>query len=51
VISVIERPEVVEAARCYFTCINQVMGDDAIGVIESQLEESVAFFSGSHGRD
>jgi hypothetical protein len=41
----IGRPEEVEAAPYYFTYINQVMGDDAVGVIESQLEESMALFS------
>jgi len=46
VISMIGRPETVEAAPYYFTYINQVMGDNALGIIESQLEESVAFFSG-----
>ncbi len=45
-ISMIGRPEEVEAAPYYFTYINQVMGDDALGIIESQLEESAAFFSG-----
>ena len=45
-ISMIGRPEEVEAAPYYFTYINQVMGDDAVGTIESQLEESVAFFLG-----
>jgi hypothetical protein len=42
----IGRPQEVEAAPYYFTYINQVMGDDVVGIIESQLEESLAFFSG-----
>jgi hypothetical protein len=42
----IGRPEEVEAAPYYFTYINQVMGDEVVGIIESQLEESAAFFSG-----
>jgi DinB family protein len=40
------RPQPPEAAPYYFTYINQVIGDDVVGTIESQLEESVAFFSG-----
>jgi len=42
----IGRPQEVEAAPYYFTYINQVTGDDVVGIIESQLEESLAFFSG-----
>jgi hypothetical protein len=42
----IGRPQEAEAAPYYFTYINQVIGDDAVGALESQLEESVAFFSG-----
>ena len=34
-----------EAAPYYFTYINQVYGDDGMRVMESQLEESPAFFS------
>src|SRR5205807_5893946 len=44
VISMIGRPREAEAAPYYFTYINQVTGDDAVGIIESQLEESLAFF-------
>jgi hypothetical protein len=40
------RPQNTEAAPYYFTYINQVAGDDAASIIESQLEESLAFFSG-----
>src|SRR6266536_4747954 len=39
------RPQETEAAPYYFTYINQVTGDDAAGIIESQLEESLAFFA------
>ena len=42
----IGRPQNAEAAPYYFTYINQVAGDDAVGALESQLEESLAFFSG-----
>lgn len=45
-ISMTGRPQENEAAPYYFTYINQVTGDDASGVIESQLEESLRFFSG-----
>jgi hypothetical protein len=41
----IGRPQSDEAAPYYFTYINKVTGDDAASVIESQLEESLAFFS------
>jgi hypothetical protein len=40
------RPQNDETAAYYFTYINQVEGDDAVGVIESQLESSLALFSG-----
>lgn len=40
------RPETNEAAPYYFTYINQVGGDNAASAIESQLVESVTFFSG-----
>jgi uncharacterized damage-inducible protein DinB len=40
------RPQEAEAAPYYFTYINQAKGDDALGIIESQLEKSMAFFSG-----
>ena len=42
----IGRPRDTEAASYYFTYINQVAGDDVIGVIAGQLDESMAFFSG-----
>ena len=42
----IGRPQDAEAAPYYFTYINQVTGDDVVQTIESQLEESRAFFSG-----
>lgn len=42
----IGRPQEIEAAPYYFTYINQVPGNDAPAVIKSQLEESLAFFSG-----
>jgi hypothetical protein len=41
----IGRPQDTEAAPYYFTYINQVTGDDAAGTIETQLEESLAFFA------
>ncbi len=41
----IGRPQSDEAAPYYFTYINKVTGDDAAGVIENQLEESLAFFA------
>ena len=37
------RPDSTEAASYYFTYINQVSGDDALRVIEQQLETVVAF--------
>jgi hypothetical protein len=40
----IGRPDTTEAAPYYFTYIDQVTGDDAPAVIESQLEESLAVF-------
>ena len=42
----IGRPQETEAAPYYFTYINQVTGEDALGTIEQQLEESAAFFGG-----
>lgn len=39
------RPQQTEAAPYYFTYINQTSGDDPLGLIESQLEDSLAFFS------
>ena len=40
------RPEPAEAAPYYFTYIAKVEGDDAVAAIESQLDPSLAFFSG-----
>jgi len=45
-ISMMGRPQEGEAAPYYFTYINRVTSDDVSHVIESQLEESVALFSG-----
>jgi len=42
----IGRPQEGDAAPYYFPYINQVAGDDALAVIESQLEESLALFAG-----
>jgi uncharacterized damage-inducible protein DinB len=42
----IGRPYSSEAAPYYFTYIDQVAGDDAVSIVQSQLEESSAFFSG-----
>lgn len=42
----IGRPETTEAAPYYFTYINQVTGDDPLATLESQLPESLVFFSG-----
>src|SRR5216110_327109 len=39
------RPNSSEAAPYYFTYINQIIGDDPLGTIEHQLEESEALFS------
>ncbi len=39
------RPEKDEAAPYYFTYIDQVEGDDPLGTLERQLEESDAFLS------
>jgi len=41
----IGHPQSDEAAPYYFTYINKVSGDDAASVIESQLEELLAFFA------
>src|ERR1043166_545579 len=41
----IGRPEIKEAAPYYFTYINLVAGDDALGVNEKQLDESLALFA------
>src|SRR5438270_3068839 len=40
----IGRPESAEAAPYYFTYIDQVTGDNVLGTIESQLQESLAMF-------
>ena len=42
----IGRPQEIEAAPYYFNYINRVSGEDACAIIESQLEEALAFFSG-----
>jgi hypothetical protein len=41
----IGRPQEGEAVPYYFTYINLVTGDDPLGAIESQLEQSLVFFS------
>jgi hypothetical protein len=41
----IGRPQPAEAAPYYFAYINQVTGDNPVTAIESQLEESPAFFA------
>ena len=41
----IGRPQSHEAAVYYFTYINRIAGDDAVGTIEKQLEDSSALFS------
>lgn len=43
--AIARRPQENEAAPCYFTYINQVEGEDALGVIESQLGEVSALCS------
>jgi hypothetical protein len=40
------RPQSDEAAPYYFTYINQVVGDDVVSVLESQLEPALVFFRG-----
>ncbi len=42
----IERPTEADAASFYFTYINQVPGNDPVGMLESQLEEAMALCSG-----
>ena len=42
----IGRPQNDEAAPYYFTYINQVSGDDPLPLIERQLDETVALYSG-----
>lgn len=39
-------PEPHEAAPYYFRYINQVQGDDIVGVLQAQLDETLALFSG-----
>ena len=41
----IGRPSTAEAAPYYFTYINQVTGENPLATIESQLDESLIFFS------
>jgi len=41
----IGRPQEAEAAPYYFTYIDRVAGEDALAVIESQLDESLALFA------
>jgi uncharacterized damage-inducible protein DinB len=41
----IGRPQDGEAAPYYLTYINQIAGDDAVAVMEGQLDEFLAFFS------
>ncbi|MGB6484014.1 MAG: DinB family protein [Candidatus Acidiferrales bacterium] len=41
----IGRPQSVEAAPYYFTYINQVETEDVLGALESQVDESLAFFA------
>ncbi len=40
------RPAANETAPYYFTYINRVEGDDVVGALESQLDETVEFLSG-----
>jgi hypothetical protein len=40
------RPQAAEAAPYYFTYIDQAPGDDAVKVIEGQLDKALEFFSG-----
>ena len=42
----IGRPQETEAAPYYFTYINQVKGEDPVAAMESQLDDSLRFFSG-----
>jgi len=39
------RPSSAEAAPYYFTYINQVVGDDPLGTLEKQFEESLELFA------
>lgn len=40
------RPEPTEAAPYYFKYIDQVRGDDPLGALEAQLDETLAFLLG-----
>jgi hypothetical protein len=40
------RPHEGDAAPYYFTYIDQVAGDDALAIIQNQLEESIALLGG-----
>jgi DinB superfamily len=42
----IGRPDETEAAAYYFTYIDQVTGDDALGTLESQLQPVLAWSAG-----
>ena len=42
----IGRPQETEAARYYFTYIDQTAGDDPVAALESQLPESLTIFKG-----
>jgi hypothetical protein len=46
VVGMSARPQAHEAAPYYFLYIDQAPGDDATALIGSQLDESLAFFSG-----
>ncbi len=41
----IGRPEAAEVAPYYFTYIDKVPGEDAVAVMEQQLQEAEAFFA------
>jgi hypothetical protein len=41
----LERPGESEVAPHFFTYINQVVGDDVFGFVESQLEDALALFA------
>jgi hypothetical protein len=41
----VERPGETEAAPFYFTYINKVFGNDPVGTIKSQLEDSLALLA------
>ena len=42
----IGRPNISDAAPYYFTYINQITGEDVLGVLAIQLEETLAFCAG-----